>query len=109
MILDLDKNEVDVLKDYLTKKTMRLDEEGLSDSRCYLAMMSILHKIYKAETTVTDKQIKLIDNICSSLELDKPIIHTKKEASEFISKYIEKYKSFCAVEYYNWENESLNG
>ena len=109
MILDLDKNEIDVLKNYLTRKTIRLDEAGLSDSRCYLTMMSILHKIYEVETTATDKQIELVGNICSLLRLDKPTIRTKKEASEFISKYIDRYKAMYAVKYFNWENESLNG
>lgn len=49
MILELNENEIDVLKDYLTRKTMRLEEVGLSDSKCCLAMTSILHKIYKRE------------------------------------------------------------
>ena len=49
MVLELNENEVDVLKDYLTRKTMRLEESGLSDSKCCLAMTSILYKIYKRE------------------------------------------------------------
>lgn len=49
MVLELNENEVDVLKDYLTRKTMRLEESGLSDSKCCLAMTSILHKIYERE------------------------------------------------------------
>lgn len=32
MILELNENEIDVLKDYLIIKTMRLEEAGLSDS-----------------------------------------------------------------------------
>ena len=49
MVLELNENEVDVLKDYLTRKTMRLEEAGLSDSKCCLVMTSILHKIYERE------------------------------------------------------------
>ena len=49
MVLELNENEADVLKDYLTRKTMRLEEAGLSDSKCCLAMTSILYKIYKRE------------------------------------------------------------
>ena len=49
MILNLNKNETDVLETYLTKKVMRLEEVGLSDSKCCLAMTSILYKIYKGE------------------------------------------------------------
>lgn len=49
MILELNENEIDVLKNYLTRKTMRLEEAGLSDSKCCLAMTSILYKIYKGE------------------------------------------------------------
>ena len=47
MILNLNKNETDVLETYLTKKVMRLEESGLHDSRCCLAMNSILDKIYE--------------------------------------------------------------
>ena len=49
MTITLTDEEVDVLKDYLTRKTMRLEECGIKDSRCYLAMMSILFKIYREE------------------------------------------------------------
>ena len=49
MILELNENEIEVLKNYLIRKTMRLEEAGLSDSRCCLAMTSILYKIYKGE------------------------------------------------------------
>ena len=47
MILNLNKNETDVLETYLTKKVMRLEESGLHDSRFCLAMNSILDKIYE--------------------------------------------------------------
>lgn len=47
MLLNLNNNEVEVLVNYLTRKTMRLEESGLHDSRCCLAMNSILRKIYK--------------------------------------------------------------
>lgn len=109
MILELNKNEIEVLKDYLIRKTTRLEESGLSDCRCYLAMISILHKIYERERmTITTKQIKLINDICSMLGLKNPNIQTKEDASKFISKYIERYKELCAVEYYNWKNEIFN-
>lgn len=52
MILELNENEIDVLKNYLTRKTMRLEEAGLSDSKCCLAMNSILTKIYQASHEV---------------------------------------------------------
>lgn len=47
MILNLTDNEVEVLTDYLTRKAMRLEESGLQDSKCCLAMNSILLKICK--------------------------------------------------------------
>lgn len=47
MTLNLTDNEIDVLTDYLTRKAMRLEESGLHDSRCCLAMNSILLKIHK--------------------------------------------------------------
>lgn len=56
MILELNKNEIDVLKNYLTRKTMRLEEAGLSDSKCCLAMTSILYKIYEGERNDTRKE-----------------------------------------------------
>lgn len=55
MTLNLDENEVEVLTDYLTRKAMRLEESGLKDSRCCLAMNSILRKIYKEKRNDTRK------------------------------------------------------
>lgn len=49
MILELNENEIEVLKNYLIRKTMKLEEVGLSDCKCCLAMTSILYKIYKGE------------------------------------------------------------
>ena len=43
----LDDNEAEVLENYLTRKTMRLEESGLHDSRCCLAMNAILYKLHK--------------------------------------------------------------
>lgn len=47
MILNLTDDEIEVLTDYLTRKAMRLEESGLQDSKCCLAMNSILLKICK--------------------------------------------------------------
>lgn len=47
MILNFTDNEIEVLTDYLTRKAMRLEESGLQDSKCCLAMNSILLKICK--------------------------------------------------------------
>lgn len=59
--------------------------------------------------TVTTKQTKLIDKICCLLNLEKPKIQTKEEASKFISKYIKRYVEVCAIRNHNWENEFYNG
>lgn len=56
MIIELTNNELEVLKEYLIRKTSRLEESGLSDSKCCLAMMSILFKIYRGEENDTRKK-----------------------------------------------------
>lgn len=48
MILNLNDIEIDVLMNYLIRKTMKLEDSGLYDSKCCLAMNSILSKIYQA-------------------------------------------------------------
>lgn len=49
MQITLNDNEVEVLDNYLTRKVMRLEESGLADSRCCLAMTSILAKLYRGK------------------------------------------------------------
>lgn len=49
MILNLTNEEIDVLLTYLMNKTMRLEESDLKDSRCYVAMTSIIYKIYRGK------------------------------------------------------------
>jgi len=43
--LELTEEEAEVLADYLFKKCARLEESGLTDSRCYPLLYSIKHKI----------------------------------------------------------------
>ena len=49
MTIKLTDEEAEVLKTYLIRKTIRLEDDGLKDSKCYLTMMSILFKIYREE------------------------------------------------------------
>ena len=45
MKIDLTAEESEVLEAYLFRKACRLEESGLTDSKCYRAMQSIRHKI----------------------------------------------------------------
>ena len=56
MTLNLTDDEAEVLADYLTRKAMRLEESGLHDSRCCLAMNSILLKICREKRNDARKE-----------------------------------------------------
>lgn len=43
--LELTKDEAEVLETYLFRKCAKLEESGLTDSRCYVALSSIRHKL----------------------------------------------------------------
>ena len=48
MNINLTENEVEVLTNYLLKKVMQLESLNLHDSRCCIAMNSILFKLHEA-------------------------------------------------------------
>jgi argininosuccinate lyase len=43
------KEESEVLQNYLLKKCMRLEESGLTDSKCYPLLYSVYRKLVSAE------------------------------------------------------------
>lgn len=45
--LELTKDEAEVLEEYLFRKCCRLEDAGLTDSRCYPLLFSIRQKILK--------------------------------------------------------------
>ena len=45
MNIELTKEEIEVLKNYLDHKLYRLEEAGLTDSYCYPKLYQIRHKI----------------------------------------------------------------
>jgi len=45
--LELTQDEAEVLENYLFRKLCRLEEAGLTDSRCYPLLYSIRQKIKK--------------------------------------------------------------
>ena len=47
MQIELTSKEAKILGDYLLRKTRYLEESGLQDSDCCIAMNSILFKLYR--------------------------------------------------------------
>lgn len=51
MKVELTQEEVEVLKNYLLRKCMKLEEANLTDSKCYPLLYSVYRKINIAEHT----------------------------------------------------------
>ena len=68
-----------------------LDEK---DSKILDKLVDKYNKIQneKEENRITKKQQNVIDMICQNLDMKEPKLNNKKEAREFISKYMEQSK-----------------
>lgn len=62
----------------------------------YISMMMDIYN-QKEEDWCTDKQKKLIDDICTTLNIHSPLRCSKRDAREFIKLHIEEYKKVAPI------------
>lgn len=55
--ITLTEDEVEVIDSYIFRKACRLEESGLTDSKCYPRLMSVHRKIVKAQNEKNNKKL----------------------------------------------------
>jgi hypothetical protein len=55
IVVELTEVEAQVVADYIFSKYTRLEDIGLHDSKCCIAMCNVWHKIKKAESEAKSK------------------------------------------------------